>query len=48
MDKEGTDDGKDAMRAYKAAREEADQTDEMTEHDTVSSALIDRVRSQRC
>lgn len=44
MDKEETDGEKDAMRVYKAAREENDQMDEVAEQDAVSSALIDRVK----
>lgn len=43
VDKEGTDGEKDAMRVYKAAREENDQMDEVAEQDAVSSALIDKV-----
>jgi len=44
VDKEGTDGEKDAMRVYKAAREENDQMDEVAEQDAVSSALIDKVK----
>lgn len=43
VDKEGTYGEKDAMRVYKAAREENDQMDEVAEQDAVSSALIDKV-----
>ncbi|XP_030528002.2 mitochondrial proton/calcium exchanger protein [Rhodamnia argentea] len=43
VDKEGTDGEKDAMRVYKAAREESDHMDGVAEQDTVSSALIDKV-----
>jgi len=41
--KEGSD-GKDAFKAYKAAREEHDHAAESGEGDKVSSALIERVR----
>ncbi|GAV67136.1 LETM1 domain-containing protein [Cephalotus follicularis] len=43
--KEGTDGEKDAIRAYRAARGESDQSSKVTESDDVSSALIDRVEA---
>lgn len=43
VDKEGTEGEKEAMKAYRAAREESDQDAEKAEADEVSSALIDRV-----
>ncbi|KAL7176732.1 hypothetical protein ACSBR2_030140 [Camellia fascicularis] len=43
VDKEGTDEV-EAMKAYKAAREESDQASDLAVHDDeVSSALVDRV-----
>ena len=45
VDKEGMDGEKDAMKAYRAAREETENADEVAEGDEVSSALIDRVRN---
>jgi len=42
--KEGSDGQKAAFKAYKAAREEHDDTAESGEGDKVSSALINRVR----
>ncbi|XP_065874120.1 uncharacterized protein [Euphorbia lathyris] len=43
VDKEGTEDVKDAKKAYKAAREESEQAIEVPVADKVSSKLIDRV-----
>ncbi|VVA22333.1 PREDICTED: LETM1 [Prunus dulcis] len=43
VEKEGTDGEKDALRAYKAARDESDSTSVEAEGDEVSSALIDKV-----
>lgn len=43
VDKEGTNGEIDAMRVYKAVREESDQMDDVAEQDAVSSALIDKV-----
>ncbi|KAJ0093172.1 hypothetical protein Patl1_26842 [Pistacia atlantica] len=43
VDREGTDGEKDAIKAYKAAREETDHSDEVAERDEVSSALRERV-----
>lgn len=43
VDKEGTEGEKEAMKAYRAAREESDQDTEVAVADKVSSALIDRV-----
>ncbi|KAK6930431.1 LETM1-like, ribosome-binding domain, partial [Dillenia turbinata] len=43
VDQEGTDGEKEAMRAYRAAREEAEHAGEADVSDKVSSALIDRV-----
>uniref|UniRef100_A0A453P214 Mitochondrial proton/calcium exchanger protein n=1 Tax=Aegilops tauschii subsp. strangulata TaxID=200361 RepID=A0A453P214_AEGTS len=42
IEKEGTD-GEEAKRAYMAAREEADDADEVTAEEKVSSALIEKV-----
>lgn len=44
MDKEGTNGEIDAMRVYKAVREESDQMDDVAEQNAVSSALIDKVK----
>lgn len=44
VDKEGTDGEKDAIKAYRAAREESDHSSEGSESDEVSSALIEKVR----
>jgi hypothetical protein len=44
VEKEGTDGEKDAIKAYRAAREEIDNADEVAEGDEVSSSLIERVR----
>jgi hypothetical protein len=44
VDKEGTGGEKDAMKAYRAAREETDNTAEEAEGDEASAALIERVR----
>ncbi|XP_054812753.1 uncharacterized protein LOC129313555 isoform X2 [Prosopis cineraria] len=41
--KDGTTDGKDALKAYKAAREEHEHATELDERDEVSSALIEKV-----
>lgn len=43
VDKEGTVSEVDAMNAYKAAREESNQKSEVTAHDEVSSALVEKV-----
>ncbi|KAM7278802.1 hypothetical protein ACFE04_005936 [Oxalis oulophora] len=43
VDKEGIDGEKDALKAYKAALTENDQTAEETESNEVSSALVERV-----
>ncbi|VFQ75572.1 unnamed protein product [Cuscuta campestris] len=43
VDKEGTVSEVDAMNAYKAAREESNQMSEVTAHDDVSSALVEKV-----
>ncbi|KAI9196421.1 hypothetical protein LWI28_023789 [Acer negundo] len=43
VEKEGTDDEKDAMKAYRAARDESDHYAEVAEGDEVSSALVDKV-----
>lgn len=45
VDREGTDSERQAMEAYKAAREESDGPAEVAEQDSVSSALIDKVNS---
>ncbi|XP_058183939.1 uncharacterized protein LOC131301593 [Rhododendron vialii] len=42
VEKEGTDEG-EAMKAYRAVRDESDQDPDVAERDEVSSALIDRV-----
>ena len=44
VDKEGTDGEKEAMEAYKAARDETDHAAEVAVGDKVSAALIDRVK----
>ncbi|XVE90699.1 hypothetical protein DITRI_Ditri20bG0097900 [Diplodiscus trichospermus] len=43
VEKEGTEGEEEAKKAYKAAREDSDRTDEKAIGDKVSSALIDRV-----
>ncbi|KAJ4823666.1 hypothetical protein Tsubulata_019763 [Turnera subulata] len=43
VDKEGMDGQKEAMKAYRAARDESDRSSEVDEGDEVSSALIDKV-----
>lgn len=43
MEKEGTEGEKEAMKAYRAVREENDQAAEVSVGDEVSSVLIDRV-----
>ncbi|KAF2298325.1 hypothetical protein GH714_022270 [Hevea brasiliensis] len=43
VEKEGTDGEKEAIRAYKAARDESDHASEVDERDNISSALIDKV-----
>ncbi|KAA8532162.1 hypothetical protein F0562_006696 [Nyssa sinensis] len=43
VEKEGTDGEQEAMKAYRAAREESDHAAEVAVGDEVSSALIDRV-----
>uniref|UniRef100_A0A5B7AUX7 Mitochondrial proton/calcium exchanger protein n=1 Tax=Davidia involucrata TaxID=16924 RepID=A0A5B7AUX7_DAVIN len=43
VEKEGTDGEQEAMKAYRAAREESDHAAEVDVGDEVSSALIDRV-----
>ncbi|TQD88535.1 hypothetical protein C1H46_025955 [Malus baccata] len=45
VDKEGTDGEKDALKAYKAARDESDSTAEAEGDNGISSALIDKVDS---
>lgn len=42
--KEGTDGEKEVMKAYRAAREESDNSTVVSEEDEVSSALVERVR----
>lgn len=44
VEKEGTD-ADEAMKAYRAAREESDHAAEVNVGDEVSSALINKVRS---
>lgn len=44
VEKEGISAGKDALKAYKAAREKHEHTTELDEGDEVSSALIEKVR----
>ncbi|VAI46817.1 unnamed protein product [Triticum turgidum subsp. durum] len=46
IEKEGTD-GEEAKRAYMAAREEADDADEVAAEEKVSSALIEKLRACR-
>lgn len=46
VDKEGTHNEKDAMRAYIAAREDNSTSSEVAEHE-VSSALIDKVKNKK-
>lgn len=46
VDKEGTDSERQAMEAYKAAREESDRPAKVAGQVSVSSALIDKVNSQ--
>ncbi|GER38648.1 LETM1-like protein [Striga asiatica] len=43
VDKDGTDGEVEAMKAYKAARDESEDGAEVSEHNVVSSALIDKV-----
>lgn len=43
VDKEGTDGEAEAMKAYRAAREETEDSAEVEVGDKVSSALVDRV-----
>ncbi|KAK9287976.1 hypothetical protein L1049_016421 [Liquidambar formosana] len=43
VEKEGTDGEREAMKAYRAAREESDHAAEVAVGDDISSALIDRV-----
>ncbi|XP_011047631.1 PREDICTED: LETM1 and EF-hand domain-containing protein 1, mitochondrial-like [Populus euphratica] len=43
VEKEGNDGEKEAVKAYRAAREETDRASEVDERDDVSSALIERV-----
>ncbi|KAJ6366652.1 hypothetical protein OIU77_003103 [Salix suchowensis] len=45
VEKEGNDGVKEAVKAYRAAREETDRASEVDEQDEVSSALIERVDS---
>ncbi|XP_048439915.1 mitochondrial proton/calcium exchanger protein-like [Pyrus x bretschneideri] len=45
VDKEGTDGEKDALKAYKAARDESESTAEAQGDNGISSALIDKVDS---
>ena len=42
VEKEGTDGEEDAMKAYKAAREESEQDSDVAVRDDISSALVDR------
>lgn len=44
VEREGTDGEKEVMEAYRAAREESDQSTEVSEGDEISSALVERVR----
>lgn len=44
VEKEGMDGEQDAIKAYRAAREESDHDTEEAEGDKVSSALIERVK----
>ncbi|KAK6116776.1 hypothetical protein DH2020_049509 [Rehmannia glutinosa] len=43
VDKDGTDGKVEAMKAYKAARDESEDGAEVSEHNMVSSALVDKV-----
>ena len=43
VEKEGTDGEKDAMKAYRAARDKSDHDAEVAEGDEVSSAFVDKV-----
>ncbi|XVE84391.1 hypothetical protein DITRI_Ditri17bG0008800 [Diplodiscus trichospermus] len=43
VEKKGTDGEKDAIKAYRAAREESDRSSEVSESDEVSSMLIEKV-----
>ncbi|KAJ0254838.1 Leucine zipper-EF-hand-containing transmembrane protein 1 [Hirschfeldia incana] len=43
VEREDVDGEKDAMKAYKAAREDSDQSEEVAEADEVSSALMEKV-----
>ncbi|KAJ0246625.1 Leucine zipper-EF-hand-containing transmembrane protein 1 [Hirschfeldia incana] len=43
VERKDVDGEKDAMKAYKAAREDSDQSDEVAEADEVSSALMEKV-----
>ncbi|KAJ6418976.1 hypothetical protein OIU84_029139 [Salix udensis] len=45
VEKEGNDGVKEAVKAYRAAREETDRASDVDEQDEVSSALIERVDS---
>ena len=45
VEKEGTEDEEEAMKAYRAARNDSDQAVEMAVANKASSALIDRVSS---
>lgn len=45
VDKEGTETEEAAKKAYRAAREESNDTEEKTVDAKVSSALINRVRT---
>lgn len=44
MNQEGTDGEEETKKAYRAAREDIDDTTETTVNDKVSAALINRVR----
>lgn len=44
VEREDVDGEKAAMKAYKAAREDSEQTDEVAEADEVSSALMEKVK----
>ena len=44
VEREDVDGEKAAMKAYKAAREDSDQSDEVAEADEVSSALMEKVK----
>lgn len=43
VEREGTDGEKEVMEAYRAAREESDQSTKVSEGDEISSALVERV-----